>query len=110
MPTYRYSCQACGHELEEFQSMTAAPLRRCPECGKSKLQRLIGAGAGVIFRGSGFYSTDYRAPAPAQPSAAKDEGASRKDAGSAGDAGTCGKDVCKQNGCQGGAKDARDGG
>ena len=97
MPTYRYACQACGHELEEFQSMTAAPLKRCPECGKSKLQRLIGAGAGIIFKGSGFYSTDYRAPAPAEPA---------KDAGTASDPGTCGKPVCKQNGCQGGKADA----
>src|SRR5690606_34760238 len=60
MPTYRYLCDACGHELELFQSITEAPKRKCPSCGRAKLQRLIGAGAGVIFKGSGFYETDYR--------------------------------------------------
>ena len=60
MPTYDYLCSACDHRFEEFQSMTAKPLKKCPECKKSKLERLIGAGAGVIFKGSGFYGTDYR--------------------------------------------------
>jgi putative FmdB family regulatory protein len=60
MPTYAYACDACGHRLEEFQSITAPPLKKCPACRKSKLQRLIGAGAGVIFKGSGFYQTDYK--------------------------------------------------
>ena len=60
MPTYEYICESCGHELERFQSITARPLRKCPKCGKSKLQRLIGTGAGIIFKGSGFYQTDYR--------------------------------------------------
>ena len=60
MPTYAYECQACGHDFEEFQSMTAGALRKCPECGKLKLQRLIGPGAGIIFKGGGFYQTDYR--------------------------------------------------
>jgi len=60
MPTYDYACEACGHEFELFQSMTAAVKRKCPECGKPKLKRLIGTGAGVIFKGGGFYETDYR--------------------------------------------------
>jgi len=60
MPTYDYLCEACGHAFEEFQSMSAKPLRKCPSCGKLKLKRLIGTGAGVIFKGSGFYETDYR--------------------------------------------------
>lgn len=60
MPTYEYVCDACGHEFEEFQSITAEPLRKCPECKKSRLRRLIGTGAGILFRGSGFYETDYR--------------------------------------------------
>ena len=60
MPTYEYVCESCGHELERFQSITAGPLRKCPKCGKNKLQRLIGTGAGIIFKGSGFYQTDYR--------------------------------------------------
>lgn len=60
MPTYDYLCSACGHRFEEFQSMTAKALRKCPACSKNQLERLIGAGAGVIFKGSGFYQTDYR--------------------------------------------------
>ena len=60
MPTYDYACQACGHRFEEFQQMSADPLKKCPSCKKNKLERLIGAGAGVIFKGSGFYETDYR--------------------------------------------------
>lgn len=60
MPTYDYVCEHCEHEFEEFQLITAKPLRKCPECKKLKLRRLIGAGAGVIFKGSGFYETDYR--------------------------------------------------
>lgn len=60
MPTYEYRCKACEHQFEEFQSMSARPLRKCPECGRPRLERLIGPGAGVIFKGSGFYETDYR--------------------------------------------------
>ncbi len=60
MPTYDYICESCGCEFEHFQSITAKPLRTCPKCKKRKLKRLIGAGAGVIFKGSGFYETDYR--------------------------------------------------
>jgi putative FmdB family regulatory protein len=60
MPTYEYKCDACGHAFEKFQSMKAAPVRKCPECGKNKVQRLISTGAGLIFKGSGFYITDYR--------------------------------------------------
>lgn len=60
MPTYEYECQACNHRFELFQSITAKPLRKCPECGRLKVKRLIGAGASIIFRGSGFYQTDYR--------------------------------------------------
>ncbi|MEM1185589.1 MAG: zinc ribbon domain-containing protein [Planctomycetota bacterium] len=60
MPTYEYRCGACSHELETFQSITAKPLRKCPECGKLKLERLISGGGAVIFKGGGFYETDYR--------------------------------------------------
>ncbi len=60
MPTYEYACSRCGHQFEEFQSITAAPLRKCPKCAQRSLNRLIGTGAGIIFRGSGFYETDYR--------------------------------------------------
>jgi len=60
MPTYDYECDACQHAFEEFQSMMDKPLKKCPKCGKSKLRRLIGTGAAIIFKGSGFYQTDYR--------------------------------------------------
>lgn len=60
MPTYEYQCKSCEHQFEAFQSMTAKALRKCPECGKNALERLIGTGAAVIFKGSGFYQTDYR--------------------------------------------------
>jgi putative FmdB family regulatory protein len=60
MPTYEYQCQACGNKFEKFQSITAAPIKKCPACGKSKVKRLISAGAGLLFKGGGFYITDYR--------------------------------------------------
>src|SRR3954470_11748060 len=60
MPTYEYKCNACGHAFERFQSITADPVKKCPQCGKNKVKRLISAGAGLIFKGSGFYITDYR--------------------------------------------------
>ena len=60
MPTYEYKCTACGHAFEQFQSMSAEPVKKCPQCGKSKVKRLLGTGAGIIFKGSGFYITDYR--------------------------------------------------
>jgi putative FmdB family regulatory protein len=60
MPTYDYVCDACEHQFEHFQSIKTEPLRKCPECGKMRLRRLIGPGAAVIFKGSGFYETDYR--------------------------------------------------
>ncbi len=60
MPTYDYVCDACDHKFELFQSITAEPEKKCPECGKKKLRRLIGPGAAIVFKGSGFYQTDYR--------------------------------------------------
>lgn len=60
MPTYGYKCESCGYEFEQFQPITAKPLRECPNCGKAALKRLIGTGSGIIFKGSGFYQTDYR--------------------------------------------------
>ena len=60
MPTYDYVCDECEHAFELFQQMSAPVKRKCPECGKLKLRRLVGTGAGVIFKGSGFYETDYR--------------------------------------------------
>ena len=60
MPTYDYQCNACDHKFELFQLMSARPIKKCPECGKLKVKRLIGAGSTIIFKGSGFYQTDYR--------------------------------------------------
>ena len=89
MPTYAYECGACEHRFEEFQSMSAKALRKCPECGKLKLQRMIGPGAGIIFKGTGFYETDYRSSSyKAGESAAKDGG---KAAGGSDDFGSADK-------------------
>jgi putative FmdB family regulatory protein len=60
MPTYDYECSACGHKFEYYQSITSKPIRKCPACAKNTVKRLIGTGAGIIFKGSGFYQTDYR--------------------------------------------------
>ncbi|MCG3127276.1 MAG: hypothetical protein CHACPFDD_02134 [Phycisphaerae bacterium] len=76
MPTYEYACDACGHNFEEFQSITADALRQCPACRKRKLRRLIGTGAGVIFKGSGFYQTDYRSESYKKAAEAESKSAS----------------------------------
>jgi putative FmdB family regulatory protein len=60
MPTYDYECDACGHAFELFQSITAPVEKQCPVCGKKRLRRLFGTGAAIVFKGSGFYQTDYR--------------------------------------------------
>lgn len=60
MPTYDYECRQCDHTWEAFQRITANPLRKCPECGKMSARRVIGPGAAILFKGSGFYQTDYR--------------------------------------------------
>ena len=74
MPTYDYLCQQCGHQLELFQSITEAAKRKCPACKKLKLKRIIGAGGGILFKGSGFYQTDYRSESY-KKGAAKDKAA-----------------------------------
>ena len=60
MPTYDYVCDACGHKFEEMQSFSADPLKTCQKCGQDKLRRLFGTGAAILFKGGGFYETDYR--------------------------------------------------
>lgn len=60
MPTYEYECEACGHQFERFQSITAPAVKTCPKCRKTKVKRVFSPGAGVLFKGSGFYQTDYR--------------------------------------------------
>lgn len=78
MPTYQYKCLKCGHDFEVFQNMKAEPIKKCPEC-KGEVKRLIGAGAGPIFKGSGFYHTDYKnlksesKTSKSKPSGAKDK-------------------------------------
>ena len=68
MPTYDYQCSACGHSFEKFQGINDPRLTDCPKCGKPALKRLIGAGAGLLFKGSGFYCTDHHASCPAAES------------------------------------------
>jgi putative FmdB family regulatory protein len=85
MPTYDYRCNACGHAFELFQSMSEGVKKKCPECGKLKLERLIGTGSALIFKGSGFYETDYRSKdyskaKEAETNAASDSG--KSDSGS----------------------------
>ncbi len=60
MPTYQYECSECNYSFEILQSMTDRKLKKCPQCGKRKLDRLLGTGSGIIFKGSGFYETDYK--------------------------------------------------
>lgn len=78
MPTYDYKCNGCGHAFELFQSMSAATKRKCPECGKNTLERLIGTGAAVLFKGSGFYETDYRSKSYQEAAKSEKEAASAK--------------------------------
>ena len=92
MPTYEYECEACGKTHEEFQSITAAPLRLCPHCGKEKLKRVIGGGAGFLFKGSGFYITDYRS------SEYKSKAKSEAGPGSSSDAKADSKKACASGG------------
>lgn len=76
MPTYDYACKQCGHRFEAFQSMKDPLLTTCPQCATESLQRLIGAGAGLVFKGSGFYLTDYKksGSTPATPSSSGTNG------------------------------------
>ena len=81
MPTYEYKCAACGHRFERFQSITAAPIRACPACKKRRVRRLLGTGGAVLFKGSGFYKTDYRSTSYKE-AARKESGAGKgSDAG-----------------------------
>ncbi|MFQ5888898.1 MAG: FmdB family zinc ribbon protein [Gemmatimonadota bacterium] len=64
MPTYEYRCRSCGHAFERFQRISEPPIRSCPECGKRRVERLISTGGGLVFKGPGFYATDYKSPAP----------------------------------------------
>ncbi|MBX3353166.1 MAG: hypothetical protein KF684_09545 [Phycisphaeraceae bacterium] len=107
MPTYDYRCNACQHEFELFQSMKDSPKRKCPECGKNALERLIGLGGGIIFKGGGFYETDYRSDSY-KKSAEADKKASSDTPASPGPGGgscACGKNAASE--CASSAKPAK---
>ena len=83
MPNYDYECDACGHEWEMFQRMVEDPIKQCPECKKKKARRLFGTGAAIMFKGSGFYETDYRSDSYKKAAKADKEKSSGKSDSSA---------------------------
>lgn len=85
MPTYDYECDACGHTFELFQSFSDAVKKTCPECKKRKLRRLFGTGAGIVFKGSGFYQTDYRSESYKSAAAADKKASEASKSDSSGD-------------------------
>ena len=87
MPTYEYECGACGHRFEKYQSMIEKAIKKCPQCGKAKAKRMISGGAGVIFKGSGIYQTDYRSKG--YKDAAKKDVAKKETPAAAGCSGDC---------------------
>jgi putative FmdB family regulatory protein len=92
MPTYDYQCDACDHRFELFQSITARPQRKCPQCGRPKLRRLIGPAA-IVFRGSGFYATDYRSESYKKAAAADKAGGADSSGGKPADGPAKSKDA-----------------
>lgn len=92
MPTYEYQCDACDHNFDEFQSMSDKPLKKCPKCGKAKLRRVFGTGAAILFKGSGFYETDYRSESYKQAAKADQDASSKSSTNGTSDTnGTTGK-------------------
>jgi putative FmdB family regulatory protein len=94
MPTYDYECDACGHTFDLFQSINEPKKKKCPQCGKNKLRRLFGAGSAVVFKGSGFYQTDYRSESY-KKAAAADKPATETSSGKNGDSGKAGAAAAK---------------
>lgn len=93
VPTYQYQCEMCNHSFEILQSMMDKKLKKCPECGKPSLTRLIGSGSGIIFKGNGFYATDYKkkeSPKDGPSSKPAQSDASMKEAGAC-----CGGSSCQ---------------
>src|SRR5438132_12508201 len=81
MPTYEYVCDVCKHSFDELQGFSEEPLKKCPRCGKNKLRRLFGTGAAVLFKGSGFYETDYRSESYKAAAKAEQDSSKPADAG-----------------------------
>lgn len=106
MPTYDYECDACGHTLEVFQGINDPVKKKCPECGRSKLKRLFGTGAAIVFKGSGFYQTDYRSEG--YKKAAEADKKASSDAKSSGDSKKSGKSDTKPKKSSGGKKSGGD--
>jgi putative FmdB family regulatory protein len=107
MPTYDYVCEDCGHEFEQFQMMSAKPLRDCPECGERSLRRLIGAGAGLLFKGSGFYETDYRSSGYKKAAEAEKKGSDNSSSNGSGKSGDGGKKDAGTSSKKDGAKSTK---
>lgn len=110
MPTYDYVCESCGHRFELFQQMSAPVETTCPECSKDSLKRLVGTGAGIIFKGSGFYETDYRSDAykkaaDSDQKASKPPGESKPDGGKSTSGGGDGKPSSSKDGDKGSSQD-----
>ena len=108
MPTYDYKCKSCGHTWELFQSMKDKPVKACPNCGKKTAERLIGTGAALLFKGSGFYQTDYRSEGY-KKSAEADKKSSSGDSGGSGSGGSDSKPAeVKPAATEAGAKTKKD--
>ena len=98
MPTYEYECEACGHRFDEFQSFKDEPLKTCPKCHQDRLRRLFGTGAAILFKGSGFYETDYRSESYQKAAKAEQEGSKPAAGGTDGAGGTTGTPKAGANG------------
>jgi putative FmdB family regulatory protein len=90
MPTYEYHCDACEHNFDEFQTMSEPALTKCPKCNKKKLRRVFGTGAAILFKGSGFYQTDYRSESYKSAAKADKESATKGTSDSNGNSATNG--------------------
>ncbi len=107
MPTYDYKCNACGHLWEEFQSIMAEATKKCPECKKKKAERVISAGGGILFKGSGFYITDYRSDSYKNAAKADSSSSSSSGSGSKSDSGSKSESSSSKTESTGGKSDSK---